>query len=378
MMYYKGKEIRDDVESITETCIYMVIIAIVVRNLIGVFLFRGNYYLPFVNHELSKIQSWSLYLTLVGINAFIILVVLDAERTIMASFNYGLIPAVISIVVFYAQTYPLSVILFIIITIILCVSPTYKYIKKWKYAKSKGKRLRKLKVFRRYFRTSAKHFSFMTTVIIIYCIIGVFLFDSFDGSRVAVATVKVMTYDDASTDDNLYALLHANKDVLMTLKEDNYKQATEEERVNALQTLLNVECTYFKISPCKLVCKKLPSYQAGYYSAADNTAYIMEEYIKGSDDLDVFDAVETTIHEGRHHYQRWCVNYALENNYDMDIAVNVTLRDWRNNIENYYEVKSEDETIEEYLTYKTQPIESDANQFGYDYALIIMSYISDW
>ena len=379
MMYYKGREIRDDAESITEAFIYMVIVAVVTRNIIGLLLYRGNYYLPFFNIELNKVQSWSLYLVLVGINAFFSLVVLNVERTSISSLNYGLIPAVISIVVFYMQTYTLSVLIFMIITITLCISSTYKYIKRWKYAKNKGKRLRKLKVFRKYYRRSFGHFSYMSTLIIIYCIIGIFLFDSFDGSRVKVATVKAMTYDDVPSDDGLYTLLDANKDVLITLKDGVYQQATEQERINALQTLLNVECTYFKIPAIKLVCKKLPSYKAGYYSAADGTAYIMEEYIKDSKYIeDNFDVIETVIHEGRHHYQHECVNYAIQNNYDLDLSVNVTLRDWKNNIENYYEIKKDDESVEEWLCYRTQPIESDANQFGYDYALIITSYINEW
>lgn len=372
MKYFKGKEIRHDDESPMESFYWMVAISISIRSLVGGFIYRSNYYIPFVNKELSLFQGWFLYALLSIGNAFLFVFILDMERTFVSSIRYTLIPPFLSGIIFYMQTYRVQIFFIVVFMFVIISVPIVQYIKKLKLARSKGKKLRKLKVFRRLGRESYGYLNNLAIVTLVLFLIAFFFIPSFDGKRTVVSNVKATSYE--VPDDSIYTLLDENKEALLVLQDSRWKEASETERMDALQILLNVEISYFKISPLQLQEKEMSEYKAGYYSSEDQIAYICPDYINSDES---FDAMETTIHEGRHHYQYETVKYAEENGIDLSAPIYSDIREWKQNYSNYFDKDGEMDAVE-YLTYKTQPLESDANQYGYDLTLLIHSYINSW
>lgn len=372
MMYVKGREVRHDEEEPLEAFFWLVAISISIRSLVGAFFYRSNYYIPFINKSLSFFQGWILFGLLSIANALFFVVVLNMERGFLESIKCSIIPTFISALIFYSQTYKRIIITIAALLAALIIFPIIQYVRKSNLARRKGKRLKKMKVFRRYARESYSYAVNMALITSIIFAISVIFIPSVDGKRAVVSSVKATTY--VMYEDSIYSLLEQNKDTLITLQDYRWEEATIDEKVDCLQTLLNCEISYFKLTDgVELEMKEMGDYKAGYYSSEERTAYISPDIVNG----DPEEACETTLHEGRHAYQHDVVNYAIDNDYDLSLAVYSDIREWKKNIDDYY-TKDGEMNVEEYLRYKTQPLERDANEEGYNVSILVMSYIDSW
>ena len=373
MMYVKGREIRSDEESPMEAFIYLVCASVTLRILIGMFFYRSNYFIPFINMSLSIWSGWILFSLLAMINAIYYVFILKIERTIINSIKYAIIPPFLSALLFYAQTYIRQVVIIAILIAAVSIFPVIQYFSRLRTAKRKGKKLRKLKCYRKYTRESYKYVADIGIITMVIFLIAFFFVPSFDGKRAVVSSIKAETYDVDS--ESIYDLLEKSKEDLLVLQEGRWEEAPVDERINGLQALLNCEISYFKLSEGVLLkSKEMGEYQAGYYSAEERTAYISPELLE---DVDCFDACETTLHEGRHAYQNDVVRIAESNNYDLSEAIYSDIREWKRNFDNYF-TKDDGMNINEYMTYSVQPVERDAEEHGYNLALVITSYINSW
>ena len=372
MMYVKGREVRHDEEEPLEAFFWLVALSISLRSIVGTFLFRNNYYIPFINISLSYFQGWFLFGILSITNAVFFIAILDMERGFLESVKCSIIPTFISALIFYSQTYKRIIITIAVLLAALVIFPIIQYIRKFNLARRKGKKLKKLKVFRRYARESYSYTVNMALIASIIFVISVIFIPSVDGKRAVVSSVKATTY--TVNEDSLYGLLEQNKDTLIILQDDRWEEATEDAKIDCLQTLLNCEISYFKLTKgVELEMKEMGPYKAGYYSSEERTAYISPDIVNG----DPEEACETTLHEGRHAYQHDVVQFALDNDYDLSLAVYSDIREWKDNIENYY-TKDGEMNVEQYLHYRTQALERDANEEGYNVSLLVMSYIDSW
>lgn len=372
MMYLHGKEVRHDDESEMEAFAWLVICSLSIRVIIGHLFFRGDSFLPVLNRPLSSVHSWILFTILTFINTVFFIYILDMERNVMDTIKYSIIPPFISGVLFYSQTYRYQIFIISILLLVFVIVPTIRYILKKNMAKRKKKKLKKLKVFRRLYREAYRYSANLAFSVSVIFVIAFIFVPSFDGRRVYLPSVNAASYE--VEDDSIYALLDENKEVLMTLQNDKWKEASVEERMNALQVLLNCEISYFKIQPLKIYMKTMSKYKAGYYDVELKEAYICPEDVKADTSEE---AVETVIHEGRHHYQHQMIDYADQNDLDLSLPVYSDIREWKKNCENYYD-KDGEMTVNEYYHYRTQPLESDAFQYGSDMSILILSYINSW
>ncbi len=374
MTNYKGKEMRFDTESQIEAFFWLVFLSVTIRIAIGGFIFRSNFYMPFINKELTFAQGWILFTILSMMNAFFFVFILDMERWLPNCIKYSIIPPFISGTLFYMQTYKIQIIMILVVLGVFIVVPTVQYIKKLRIARKKHKRLKKFKVFRRLARTSYELTMYLAIYVFAFFIIAFIFVPSFDGKRDVCPSVKAVSYKYDVTSDSIYSLLDKNKKALLVLQEENWKEATETERMNGLQTLLNVETSYFKITPLMIQMKEMGEYRLGYYSDVEQMAYICPEQVH--DENPIY-AMETVIHEGRHHFQHEIIRYAIENKVDLSMPIYSDVREWAINNESYFDKEGE-MTVEEYLVYKTQPLESDANQYGSDMTVLISAHINSW
>ena len=372
MMYVKGREVRHDEEEPLEAFFWLVALSISLRSIVGTFFFRSNYYIPFINKSLSFFQGWFLFGILSIANAVFFIAILDMERGFLESIKCSVIPTFISALIFYSQTYKRIIITIAVLLAALVIFPIIQYIRKSNLARRKGKRLKKLKVFRRYARESYSYVVKMALISSVVFVISVIFVPSVDGRRAVVSSVKAATY--TINEDSLYSLLEQNKDTLIILQDYRWEEATEDERMDCLQTLLNCEISYFGLTKgVDLEMKEMGAYRAGYYSSDERTAYISPDSVNGNPE----EACETTLHEGRHAYQHDAVKYALDNDLDLSLAVYSDIREWKKNIDDYY-TKDGEMNVEEFLRYKTQALERDANEEGYNVSLLVMSYIDSW
>lgn len=360
--------------SVVESMFYMCLTSISVRSLLGIS-YGGKYYLPFIGIALSSIAGRIIYGFIIVLNIYICLRIINVRRTLHGSVLYGLIPPFISFYFFYCQTYKFASVFLIFITICIFFVPVCEFIEKHEIAKRKKKRLRKLKVIHKLFDGPYRVYSFMAFLtLFIFSILFLFV-PSFDGKRGQSANVKATTYESVSNSD-FFKLLDENKEELMILKSSNFSSASDVEKLNGLQVLLNCECTYFGVEPVTLKMREMENYELGYYQSGGTSVFINPDEVRDAMDSDK--CIEIVLHEGRHHLQNQCVVYAEDNNLDLSLPVYADIRAWKENINSYYEYIEDESTVSNYLTYRTQPIESDAYEFGCSMQTLISSHINDW
>lgn len=358
--------------TVSDSIFYMCFTSILVRSLLGIS-YGGKYYLPFLGIALSTVFGRILYGLIIAINLFICLCVINVRRTLHGSVLYGLIPPFISFYFFYCQTYKLFSVFIIFITICLFSVSICEYIEKLKIAKKRGKRLRKSRVIHRLFEGPFEVYSYLAFLtLIIFTSLYLFV-PSFDGSRGQSAKVKATTYDSLN-DLDFYKLLDENKEELMVLKSEKFCKASDAEKLDALQVLLNCECTYLGVEPVTLKMREMEHYELGYYQSGGTSVFINPDEIKDAVDSDK--CIEIVLHEGRHHMQKKSIDFCTSHNVDVTLPIYADIRIWKENYDTYYEYLEDDSSS--YMLYRNQPIEADAYEFGCSMQKLISAYINEW
>ena len=140
------------------------------------------------------------------------------------------------------------------------------------------------------------------------------------------------------------------------------------EKLDVLQTLLNIETTYLAIDPQTLICKKLGNGTLGEYSQAKKAVYIDKDSL-----ADPEECINTVCHEARHAYQHYVVD-TLDWD-DQEVQHGFYYRDarrWRDNFDHY--VDGSDDSG----AYYSQRVEEDARRYGFESCYIYLAYIEDY
>lgn len=117
----------------------------------------------------------------------------------------------------------------------------------------------------------------------------------------SIATISRELFSQTSFE----ALAIQNKAVLRNLSNDKWSNLSYEDKMDTLQTVVNIEATYLTISPITLKSTKLEDNTVGQYSYDENIIYIDSEFIAISESTD---ALDTICHECRHAYQHSVVD----------------------------------------------------------------------
>ncbi|MCR5105671.1 MAG: hypothetical protein K6B68_14645 [Eubacterium sp.] len=366
------KEIRYDEETIPESAFWIIFYSVMIRIFMNV-IYRDDYYLPFMETSLKVWQSRILYFGLIAINLFIFFVVLKVERNYFDSIRYSVIPPLISLLVYYFQTYKMFVFIMIAIISIILIVPVYRYIEKCNRAERLHKKLRKRKVKLRLFRRAYNSISYIALVTVVLFALLSFVIPKF-GIRGETGSVSASAYEVDS--DSFLDILDQHKDELMVLQKYRFSEASKTEKLDALQTLLNCETSYLKIEPITLIMQSMDSYKAGYYDCDKNLIFIRPEDIVDTDDPE--QCINSVLHEGRHAYQRASIDYIEANNIDISLPIYADEREWKKNYENYVEFSSVNPDVTQYIAYRNQPLEVDSYSFAARMTPVIQSQIESW
>jgi len=132
------------------------------------------------------------------------------------------------------------------------------------------------------------------------------------------------------------------------IKQDNWRDATEEERLQGLQQTENTMAEIQGRPPVEIVSEHLPRGIYGFFD--DNQIHINTEALQSSD---IAQAVDTIAHEGRHAYQVYAINNPRFHSNSTEVD------SWRENRENYLNAEIYGQEL-----YQNQPVEADAWSYG--------------
>ena len=352
----------------------LIVVASDIRFLIGRCLYEGNYYLPIIERTITPVESWTIFGVMILINMIVFFSLLE-ERDWTDSVFVSFIPSTISLLIYYHNSYILFSAGYIMFLSIFSIAALIMVSVKRKSAEKGGKRINEAKLFKVYFGAVYRYMGYVSAFVVIVMCILVKISPVSNGTRTVFSNVKPEYYDYSAPDGDLYALLDENREALMVLKTGNYEYASEEERLDGLQTLLNIECAYFQIPVPQLraVDFELDS-TAGDFSSIGYYINISNDCVMSESSLF---PVSTVLHEGRHAYQYETVSYAKRTNMDLSLSVNTEIREWSENYDTYYEFSSNG-SLEEYQIYSSQPIERDAMCYGDYVGVLVCNYINNW
>lgn len=168
----------------------------------------------------------------------------------------------------------------------------------------------------------------------------------------SVATVSKEIFSQTSFE----SLAIKNETTLKNLLDSKWDNLSHEEKMNTLQTIVNIETSYLTINPITLKSTKLEKNTLGKYSHNENTIYISSEFLETGSSLN---AINIICHECRHAYQYYVVNMldwsqdSVNSNYFYRSA-----QQWRLELKNY-----RDAYIDKYSYYQ-QNVERDARAYA--------------
>lgn len=108
------------------------------------------------------------------------------------------------------------------------------------------------------------------------------------------------TVDAVSIVENSDQLINMNIDKIRMLQEDKWPTLNTEQKIDILQTVINVETSYLGINPLKISSRKLEEYTLGNYDVVTNSINIDYDYLSTST---ANECLKTVCHETRHAYQ---------------------------------------------------------------------------
>lgn len=141
-----------------------------------------------------------------------------------------------------------------------------------------------------------------------------------------------------------------------TFSNNNWNDATFEEKLQALQLLEKDYANKQGREPCEVKAIEMPHISHhGYYNPQDNSIYINQDHLLDSNENKLFNylSVDTILHEGRHAYQH---NAIKNENLHAD---NNQVETWKMNFDNNVYM----DPGKGYL-YRMQALERDANQYS--------------
>jgi hypothetical protein len=156
---------------------------------------------------------------------------------------------------------------------------------------------------------------------------------------------------------------------LSYLKRSVYRDLSMQEKLNALQTLLDIETQYLFDAPgeVELCCAATKDGTLGYYILGYSTIVISEKALNDRDR-----AVSCILHEARHAYQERVVQYLEEAGaFDTPLLKDTEVYAWRSE-EDHYASGQED-----FESYYSQRIEQDAREYSEKWLEAYLTFIEE-
>lgn len=182
----------------------------------------------------------------------------------------------------------------------------------------------------------------------------------------SIATISKELFSQTSFE----SLAIQNEAVLRNLASDKWATLSHEEKMNTLQTVVNIETTYLTTSPITLKSTKLEDSTVGQYSYDENIIYIDSEFMATSDSMDVID---TICHECRHAYQHSVVDML---DWSQDSVTTHyfyrSARQWKLEFSDYRNGQLD------YNTYYQQSIEADARAYAERSVYVYMEFLEQY
>lgn len=372
MMYFQGREIRSDEETKGEAFKYMVSAALIYRVPLMVLYAGKNCYIPFIHVKMSSMVSLTLYILLVFLNAFFFVFALDHERRMFNSLKAASIPPFISLLVHYSSAHRMIVGILASLFFLTLVVPGVTFFWKWFGGVIQHKRLKKKKVFRRLFRGAYESQTIIATVSVSIFAILALLFPFVRRFDVLQPTLDAEVYQLDDKESSIIDVMEAHTEDLQMLNDEIYPTLSKQERLDALQILLNCECTYMGLDDCPLQIRDMQDCQAGYYSNSEDVIAISEDNVMEESPHWIISVV---CHEAYHKYQYHCLDYIEANGLDINDPVFMREKQWKKEFENYNTVtdESSEEDINRYLV---QDCEISADDYGWEQMNIIINYLN--
>lgn len=336
---------------------------------------------------LPKKISILVYILLVLFMVFVFTKIFCLDLQSSAEYVVGALPFVL-LVNLRSTKVPVWEILILLFFVIRSISISKKrvYIKKKRCVK-RGEDPDNVNVGRIYRRTIGKGISKATCIVfgliyssIILSSIGVKLPDRlnvlkqysveggiYDGNT---ELLRGETYKyDYGTGNQLWA---DHIDELRVLSDENYKNASLEERIKGLQTLSNLEAAYLGCTDIPVISVsegKKGSAVVGYYNHNQNVIWISKEIVMQNVSIN---SISTVLHEIRHCFQRSCVELIDLDSLSKEEAslkLYTDIKRWKYEMENY---KGEEAV---FCDYTNQYIEMDSRDYednwaGWYYCLV--------
>ncbi len=131
------------------------------------------------------------------------------------------------------------------------------------------------------------------------------------------------------------------------------------ERLEVLQTVENYMAEIQERPPVKVYANQMEPFVFGYFDG--ESIYLNANHLLSND---VAKRVETTIHEGRHAYQRYAVENPGHHSDDLEVSV------WAENLADYRTMQ-----MHGARAYKAQPVEVDARAYASALRQIVYSNV---
>lgn len=144
---------------------------------------------------------------------------------------------------------------------------------------------------------------------------------------------------------------------LKVFVDGSWESLNNEQKLDALQRIVNIESTYLGCDAMPLVADTLPDNEGGHYDATLGKIFVDYGLLEGND---AEKCIMTIIHEVRHRYQDemvLAVNWDYKNAHKLRDLLKVN--SWKNNYGNYTDAA--DGSEEEYFY---QPLEYDAYSYS--------------
>lgn len=159
------------------------------------------------------------------------------------------------------------------------------------------------------------------------------------------------------------SLWDINRDILVKLNDRYYYEIDFQEKVDALQTLVDIEMIYLGCGPVQLVAEDMEKeILAGYYSSSGGYIAINADIVEQDVEL----AISVLLHESYHVYQIECVEafYSMELPADYsDLKMFRDVATWNYEGTHYYSGRDA-ESLEDYYLYAEQQLEISADEYS--------------
>lgn len=166
---------------------------------------------------------------------------------------------------------------------------------------------------------------------------------------------NVQTDSDIQMQDN--SMVKHEIEHLKVFVDGSWETLSNEQKVDALQRIVNIECTYLGCEALPIAADTLPDGEGGHYDPIQKKIFIDYELLESNDSEK---CVMSVIHEVRHRYQDELVssiNWNFKNAHKLRDLLKAN--SWKNNYDNYLESS---EVGEERYFY--QPVEYDAYSYS--------------